>query len=202
MNARPKVAAIVAALEPKFGIGYQGKLPWRLRKEMKFFKDVTTQARSGAVNAVVMGRRTWELIPAKFRPLGNRVNVVLSRSHKNTIDEGVFYFDSFDSVMKHFHTMSYKVGQQDIDKVYVIGGAQLYSMCMQEKKLDYLLLTRIQYKGDEAETPAMDTFLEFEPSQWNQLSKQKLREFVHVEINEDAEREGDYQFEYTMWEAR
>jgi dihydrofolate reductase len=48
---------------------------------MAFFKKVTSEAPEGAAqNAVIMGRKTWESIPAKFRPLPGRLNVVLTRS--------------------------------------------------------------------------------------------------------------------------
>src|SRR5690606_24683677 len=56
--------------------------PWRLAKEMKYFARATSEAPEGTRNADVMGRTTWESIPEKFRPLPNRVNVVVSRNEK------------------------------------------------------------------------------------------------------------------------
>ena len=47
---------------------------------MKYFKKVTSAAPAGKTNACVMGRKTWLSIPPKFRPLGGRKNVVLSRN--------------------------------------------------------------------------------------------------------------------------
>ena len=56
-------------------------MPWKLPGDMAYFKELTTRtADASKQNAVVMGRKTWESIPAKFRPLPGRVNVVLSRS--------------------------------------------------------------------------------------------------------------------------
>jgi hypothetical protein len=77
-------ALIVAATE-ELGIGLKSNLPWRIPKDMAFFKHATTvvpetlQA-SQVQNAVIMGRVTWESIPPKFRPLDNRFNIVVSRS--------------------------------------------------------------------------------------------------------------------------
>ena len=62
------------------GIGLNGKLPWRLKEDMKLFKRITTTIQNpndeGKQNAVIMGRKTWESIPNKFRPLPNRINII------------------------------------------------------------------------------------------------------------------------------
>jgi NAD(P)-dependent dehydrogenase (short-subunit alcohol dehydrogenase family) len=63
-----------------------GKLPWDLPADMAYFRDVTTRTRAaGAQNAVVMGRKTWASIPAKFRPLKGRLNVVLSSGEEGAV---------------------------------------------------------------------------------------------------------------------
>ena len=74
----PSFAIVVAADEAR-GIGAGNTLPWKLPTEMAYFKRVTTVAPPGRQNAVVMGRKTYESIPGKFRPLRDRLNVVLSR---------------------------------------------------------------------------------------------------------------------------
>lgn len=87
--------AAVAAVTRDFGIGRGGDLPWspkRLTLDMAFLRFVTTHryavdgdeavafAESEARNVVIMGRRTWDSIPTKFRPMEGRVNVVITRS--------------------------------------------------------------------------------------------------------------------------
>ena len=64
---------IVAACKNR-GIGFKNKLPWKLSKEMKYFKELTIGEKN---NAVVMGRNTWLSIPEKNRPLPKRENIVL-----------------------------------------------------------------------------------------------------------------------------
>jgi dihydrofolate reductase len=88
---RPLYLIVATAVEPHLGIGLGGSLPWKgLKTDMGFFRRVTLgetgkthpemvkDVRS-ARNAVIMGRRTWESIPRKFRPLKGRVNVVVTR---------------------------------------------------------------------------------------------------------------------------
>merc|ERR1719225_2033744 len=75
-----KFNLIVAACGKSLGIGLNGELPWRLKSEMKYFAETTSRTTDpDKINAVIMGRKTWESIPLKFRPLKNRFNVVLSR---------------------------------------------------------------------------------------------------------------------------
>lgn len=81
--AQNKKFSLVAAACLNNGIGIKGRLPWTLRNEMAFFTRVTsTVTTDEKKNAVIMGRKTWDSIPLKFKPLPNRVNVVLSESLK------------------------------------------------------------------------------------------------------------------------
>lgn len=90
-----RLAAVVAATLGN-GIGSRGTLPWRLPRDMAYFRAATSTvcatpdedalaARAGRVpsgiarkNAVIMGRNTWESIPPRFRPLNSRINIVVS----------------------------------------------------------------------------------------------------------------------------
>ena len=70
-----RISLIVAGCrveDPKLlGIGLNGDLPWKLSQEMKHFTKLTKSGGAGK-NAVLMGRKTWESIPSKFRPLRDR----------------------------------------------------------------------------------------------------------------------------------
>ncbi|EZF32983.1 dihydrofolate reductase [Trichophyton mentagrophytes] len=81
----------------KLGIGKGGTLPWpRIKKDMSFFARVTTRppttatgpgTASPAINAVIMGRKTYDSIPAKFRPLPKRLNVIITRDESGSVKE-------------------------------------------------------------------------------------------------------------------
>ena len=67
-------SVIVAACKQTHGIGVGGQLPWSLRGDMQFFKQLTRSTRDPTKrNAVIMGRKTWQSIPTKFRPLDDRI---------------------------------------------------------------------------------------------------------------------------------
>jgi dihydrofolate reductase/thymidylate synthase len=110
---------IVAATAGSMGIGRQGKLPWHLPLDMEHFKQLTVMSsRANRMNAVIMGRKTWESIPAKFRPLKDRLNVVLSRNpairEQLNIPSNVCVAGSLDEALE----MLSKVGD------YVLGMTQ------------------------------------------------------------------------------
>lgn len=74
---------LIAAVSPSNGIGCSGGLPWRLSGEMAYFRRVTnfvpiSTDGNQSINAVLMGKNTWNSIPTKFRPLKGRINVVIS----------------------------------------------------------------------------------------------------------------------------
>jgi dihydrofolate reductase len=60
--------SVIVATTQKGGIGKDGTLPWKLPGDMAHFKKVTTATTPGKINAVIMGRKTWESIPENFRP--------------------------------------------------------------------------------------------------------------------------------------
>lgn len=64
---------MIAACDDKRGIGIDNKLPWTNKADMAHFRTTTTG------HTVIMGRNTYESIPREFRPLKNRINIVISR---------------------------------------------------------------------------------------------------------------------------
>ena len=68
--------AMIVAMDEDGCIGQQGDLPWRLKSDMLRFKSLTE---ADGFNAVIMGRKTWDSLPEAYRPLPERVNIVMSR---------------------------------------------------------------------------------------------------------------------------
>lgn len=92
---------IIVAVDKCFGIGKNNTLPWHLRKEYAHFVQQTTSTRDPTkLNAVIMGRRCWESIPEKQRPLKNRVNVVLSRTMATKVEDRLIIANSIENALQ------------------------------------------------------------------------------------------------------
>lgn len=131
-----KTFYVIAAVDRAGGMGKDGGLPWKIPAELKYFKAITTTALRGKRNAVIMGRKTWEGIPEKFRPLPGRLNIVLSRN-EDYIADGAMTACLLDDALEYCYSRS------DIDDVFIIGGAQLYQEAVQRPDCEAIFLTLI-----------------------------------------------------------
>lgn len=115
MSKTQTLSAIVAMDEGRV-IGCQGQLPWHLPEDLSHFKTLTTG------HAVVMGRKTWESLPDKFRPLPNRTNIVVSRTPDRLgVPSGVHTASSPEAALDIARAHC-----ADDMKLWIIGGAELY----------------------------------------------------------------------------
>ncbi|XP_073142359.1 bifunctional dihydrofolate reductase-thymidylate synthase 1-like isoform X2 [Henckelia pumila] len=134
---------VVVAATRDMGIGKDGKLPWRLPGDLKFFKEITMEtSHPGSKNAVVMGRKTWESIPSQFRPLPGRLNVVLTRSANSGVAtaESVITCDSVSSSLELLAKPPYC---SLIEKVFLIGGGQILREALNAPECEAIHITEI-----------------------------------------------------------
>jgi dihydrofolate reductase len=129
--ARP-IVSLIAAVARNGVIGHGKDLVWRLPEDMRHFRAMTTG------HPVVMGRNTWDSLPARFRPLPGRRNLVLTHQADWTA-AGAEPAHDFDSALQHL---------RDVQRVFVIGGAQIYALALPQA--DELVLTEIDrdFQGD------------------------------------------------------
>ncbi|WP_119353329.1 dihydrofolate reductase [Azohydromonas sediminis] len=129
---RPATVALIAAVARNGAIGRDNELLWRDPQDMAHFRQVTMGC------PVVMGRRTWDSLPARFRPLPGRRNVVVTRNAQWRA-EGAEPAASLTDALARL---------ADAPKVFVIGGAQLYALAL--PLADELVLTEIDadFDGD------------------------------------------------------
>eukprot|EP00747_Dinoflagellata_sp_TGD_P013307 gnl/TRDRNA2_/TRDRNA2_122432_c0_seq3.p1 gnl/TRDRNA2_/TRDRNA2_122432_c0~~gnl/TRDRNA2_/TRDRNA2_122432_c0_seq3.p1 ORF type:complete len:576 (-),score=87.34 gnl/TRDRNA2_/TRDRNA2_122432_c0_seq3:377-2104(-) len=154
----PEVArgiSVIVATTPKGGIGKDGTLPWHLPEDLAHFKQVTTARADGVTgqNAVVMGRKTWESIPQKFRPLAGRINVVLTRAPKPAgYPDGVLTAPSLTAAMEKLAARGSAVAE-----VFVIGGQEAFQEAVGLPNCEYIFLTRVGVDMEcDAFFPAID----------------------------------------------
>ncbi|KAG6705016.1 hypothetical protein I3842_07G161000 [Carya illinoinensis] len=154
---------VVLAATREMGIGKDGKLPWRLPSDLKFFKELTTATSDpGKKNAVVMGRKTWESIPLKYRPFPGRLNVVLTRSGSADIAtaENVVICGSIPLALKLLAESTYSLS---VEKVFIIGGGQILREALNSPQCAAIHVTEIETSVEcDTFTPNID-FSVFQP---------------------------------------
>ena len=144
---------LIAAVSKDRVIGKQGGIPWKIKEDLSFFKEKTLNS------PIIMGRATYNSIG---RPLPNRLNIVMTRSMKNT--EGVTEVTSVKEAVK---TAS---KNKDSSKVYVIGGENIYK--------EFLPIAhRMVLTEDELNIEDGDTFFpEWSISEWQEQSRDQREE--------------------------
>ncbi|GAY66188.1 hypothetical protein CUMW_246730 [Citrus unshiu] len=154
---------VVVAATRDMGIGKDGKLPWKLPSDLKFFKEITQiTSDAGKRNAVIMGRKTWESIPLEHRPLPGRLNVVLTRSGSFDIAtvENVVICGSIGSALELLAASPYCLS---IEKVFVIGGGQILSEALNAPECDAIHITEIETRIEcDTFIPSIDSSV-FQP---------------------------------------
>ena len=129
MPNRPRLALIAAVARNRV-IGRGGELVWRESADQQHFRRVTLGC------PVIMGRKTWDSLPARFRPLPGRRNIVVTRN-AGWHGEGAERAGSLAEALRL---------AQDAAKVFAIGGAELYALALPQA--DELVLTEIEAELD------------------------------------------------------
>jgi len=124
-------------------IGRDGTMPWHVPEDLAYFKSVTWG------HPVIMGRRTWESIPARFRPFAGRTNVVLT-SHGDTAGQvrtsgGVATASPLDALRA-------AVAAEGGDTVWVVGGGSVYRAFL--PLADVARVTRLRERHEHGDTTA------------------------------------------------
>ena len=115
-------------------IGKDNKIPWYLPADLRYFKKLTAE------HVVIMGRKTWESLPPQFRPLPGRINLVLSRQPGLKLPSSVLKAESLD---KSLERLSQKPFRDSIDRIFVIGGEQIFREAIVHSACHKLYLTHI-----------------------------------------------------------
>ncbi|MBE7162275.1 MAG: dihydrofolate reductase [Williamsia herbipolensis] len=132
--------ALIWAADRAGAIGSGNTIPWRVPEDQRRFRDLT----SG--HPVIMGRRTWDSLPPRFRPLPNRHNIVITRDASWSA-EGATAVTDVDSALH--------LAQREDDTVVISGGEQIYALALPHA--DTLWVTDIDLKIDapDAFAPAV-----------------------------------------------
>ena len=130
--------SLIVAVDAKNGIGKNNDLMWNLPADMQFFKETTKG------HVVIMGRKNYDSIPEKYRPLSGRTNVILSRQQAFEAP-GCMVFSSLEDCLAN---LSLANGQH----AFIIGGAQIYQLALNTGLVENMFITHID------KTYGADTF--------------------------------------------
>lgn len=146
--------SLIWAMAENRTIGRNNKLPWHLPNDLKYFKQLTTG------KAVIMGRKTYESIG---RPLPNRTNIVITRDADYTA-EGVNVVTSLDQAIELAEASSLVNAS---DEVIVMGGAEIYNLCLPRADRLYITFVHAEVHGDAF-------FPEFDLSQFTEIGRESF----------------------------
>ena len=142
--------SLIAAVARNRVIGKNNQLLWHLPEDMKHFRDVTRG------KPVIMGRKTWESLPEKFRPLPGRHNIVVSRNLDYKAPGATLVSSLEDAI---------HLTRSD-DETFVIGGETLYRQALECAHRIYLTEIDRDYKGDAF-------FPEISCADWKETSRRE-----------------------------
>ena len=163
--------AMIVAMDEDGCIGNQGALPWRLKSDMARFKTLTE---SDGFNAVIMGRKTWDSLPDAFRPLPERVNIVMSRNSEWSAEDA-------DTALYDGRAIEIAYAEA-CDECWVIGGAQIYSMFLERVEEIHVTTVHTSGSGDVE-------FPEWNRSTWAEEVVEKLA----------ADEDNAFATTYSIW---
>ncbi len=163
--------AMIVAMDEDGCIGHQGDLPWRLKSDMQRFKSLTE---ADGFNAVIMGRKTWDSLPDSFRPLPERINIVMSRDINWTHDE---------AEVALYHGRAIEIAYAEgCDECWVIGGAQIYEMFIDRVEEIHVTTVHTSGSGDVR-------FPEWNRSEWVETVVEEL----------EADDDNAHATTYSIW---
>jgi dihydrofolate reductase len=138
-------------------IGKQGTMPWHLPEDLAHLKRTTLGC------PVIMGRKTWDSLPLRFRPLPGRTNVVITRQHDWQEDGALPARDMLEalSICEHMSVIL----ENNPEQVWVIGGAQIYAQALPLAQRVVMTEIEADFEGD--------TFAPILGADWHETSREQ-----------------------------
>lgn len=163
-----KNISMIVAVSDNQVIGKDNTLAWHLPDDMNYFSNMTKG------HSVIMGRKNWESIPSKYRPLPNRKNIVITRN-------STFVEKKCDIVNSIEDAISISRNNDD-EEVFIIGGGEIYRLGF--NFIDKLYITEVKAKVEG------DTFFpSWDKSNWKEISR----------IKHPIDNKHIYEFDYVIY---
>lgn len=159
-----RVNLIVAYTFNKYGIGIKNNLPWLIKEDMEYFRDKTitpiaedinptkfdiNDETVKYINVVVMGRKTFESIPSKNKPLKHRLNIVITNEPEKYENADLLIYTKIEDIFNVINKFNTNQIRDDDNKIYhtyniyIIGGETIYDYALKNFDIDYIYATEI-----------------------------------------------------------
>ena len=125
----------IVCMDSRRGIGYQNKLLFKIKDDFEFFKTQTTCSKKNKKNAVLMGSKTFQSIG---RELPNRMNCVITKQYFQTCSSSTLFFPSIRECLHYLQD------ENEVDKIFVIGGQSIYEYFMDRLLFDEIFVTHVE----------------------------------------------------------
>lgn len=126
-----RTIGLIWAQSPEGVVGFENTIPWRVPEDMANFRTVTWG------HPVIMGRKTWDSLPPKFRPLAGRRNIVLTRQ-PNWSAPGA----------ERASSLTEALAMTEPESVWVAGGAEIYATAMDFATELLVTVVQVSVQGD------------------------------------------------------
>ncbi|MEC7851219.1 MAG: dihydrofolate reductase [Bacteroidota bacterium] len=163
-----KNISLIVAVTKNMVIGKDNKLAWHLPDDMNYFSNMTKG------HSIIMGRKNWESIPEKYRPLPGRKNIVVTRN-KGFQDNGATVVNSIEKAIEVSRA-------SEDEEIFIIGGGEIYKLGF--KYVDKLYITEIY-----AEVDGNTYFPEWNKKDWKEISR----------ISHPSDEKHEYSFDYVIY---
>ena len=163
-----KNISLIVAVTENMVIGKDNKLAWHLPDDMNYFSNMTKG------HSIIMGRKNWESIPEKYRPLPDRKNIIVTRNN-NFKYKGATIVSSIEKAIEEARS-------SEDEEIFIIGGGEIYKLGF--KYVDKLYITEIN-----AEVKGNTYFPEWDKKYWNEISR----------ISHPSDKKHPYSFDYVIY---
>ncbi len=163
--------SMIAAVSANGVIGKDNDLAWHLPDDMKYFKQTT------AGHHVLLGRKNWESIPLKWRPLPNRPNVIITRNDQYQAEGGIVT-DSLENALQIAR-------DANEGEAFIIGGGEIYRLGLPLAHRLYLTEIAASVDGDTY-------FPEWDKTAWEEVSRK----------HHEADERHEFAFDFVVYEKK
>lgn len=141
---------LIVCIDKNNGIGKENTIPWKLKQDLAYFKNKTSECLDeNKKNVVIMGKKTYDSIPNQYKPLKNRINIILTTNqelNKQENNKELYYFNNIITILLYLEQ-----NKKNINKVWVIGGSKIYKIFLDLQIIKNIYLSHIKnidYKCD------------------------------------------------------